>query len=248
MGDMKGHVALVTGGSRGIGRAICERLAGRGVRIAAGYSRNSEAAEELQAKFPEAGITIHQGNVGNADDCQRVIDEVMDQHGRLDILVNNAGITVDKTVRKMTPDDWDRVIQVNLNGAFYLSHAVLSGMLEQGYGRIINMSSAIGELGQIGQANYAAAKSGLFGLTMTLARETARKGITVNAVAPGYIETDMFEGVPDEVKNKIIEGIPTGRLGVPDEVARVVEFLADPESSYITGSVTDVNGGIHMGS
>jgi len=248
MADMKGQVALVTGGSRGIGRAICERLVGRGVKVAAGYSRNSAAAEELQQKFPDAGITIHQGNIGDADDCARVIQEVVDQHGQLDILVNNAGITVDKTIRKMTADDWNRVIQVNLNGAFYLSSAALPHMLEEGGGRIINISSVIGETGSIGQANYSAAKSGLFGLTMTMALETAKKGITVNSVAPGYIETDMFSDVPDEVQEKIVGTIPTGRLGKPDEVARVVEFLADPESSYITGSAFDVNGGLFMSS
>jgi len=248
MAAMKGQVALVTGGSRGIGRAICERLAGRGVRIAAGYSRNSEAAEELQQKFSDADISIHQGNIGDAEDCQRVVQEVIEQHGQLDILVNNAGITVDKTIRKMTPDDWNRVIQVNLNGAFYLSSSVLPHMLEQGGGRIINISSVIGETGSIGQANYSAAKSGLFGLTMTMALETAKKGITVNSVAPGYIETDMFSDVPDEVQEKIVGTIPTGRLGKPDEVARVVEFLADPESSYITGSAFDVNGGLFMSS
>lgn len=247
MADMKGHVALVTGGSRGIGRAISERLAGRGVRIAAGYSRNSEAAEELQRKFPDAEISIHQGNIGNADDCGRVVDEVMDRHGRLDILVNNAGITVDKTVRKMSADDWDRVIQVNLNGAFYLSSRALPIMLDQGGGRIINISSVIGEKGNIGQANYASAKAGLFGLTMSLALETAKKGITVNAVAPGFIETDMVGNIPDKVLDSIIEQIPTGRLGKPDEVARVVEFLADPESAYITGTVFSVNGGLYMG-
>ena len=246
MAAMKGQVALVTGGSRGIGRAICERLAGRGVRIAAGYSRNSEAAEELQQKFSDADISIHQGNIGDAEDCQRVVQEVIEQHGQLDILVNNAGITVDKTIRKMTPDDWNRVIQVNLNGAFYMSSTALPIMLEQGSGRIVNISSVIGEKGSVGQANYASAKSGLFGLTMTLALETAKKGITVNAVAPGYIETDMFGDVPDKIRDQIVGMIPTGRLGKPDEVARVVEFLADPESSYITGSIYNVNGGVFM--
>jgi NAD(P)-dependent dehydrogenase (short-subunit alcohol dehydrogenase family) len=243
---MHGQVALVTGGGRGIGRAICERLLGRGVRIAAGYSRHPSAAEELQQKFPDAEISIHQGNIGDAEDCKRVVDEVMQRYGQLDVLVNNAGITVDKTVRKMSFDDWNRVIQVNLNGAFYMSSTALPIMLEQGSGRIINISSVIGEKGSVGQANYAAAKSGLLGLTMTLALETAKKGITVNAVAPGYIETDMFGDVPEKIKDQIVGMIPTGRLGKPDEVARVVEFLADPESSYITGSLYNVNGGVFM--
>ncbi len=246
MADMQGQVALVTGGSRGIGRAISARLIGRGVSVAAGYSRDTEAAEQLQKDHPDAHITIHQGNIGNAEDCQRVIDEVLEEHGQLDILVNNAGITVDKTVRKMSPDDWDRVIQVNLNGAFYLCQSALPHMLEAGYGRMINISSVIGEKGSVGQANYASAKSGLLGLTMSLALETGRKAITVNAVTPGFIETDMVAGVPEKVLDGIVSQIPTNRLGQPDEVARVVEFLADPDSSYITGAVYSVNGGLHM--
>ena len=154
-----------------------------------------------------------------------MIDEVLEQHGRVDILVNNAGINIDKTVRRMTPDEWDRVVQVNLSGAFYLSRAILQHMLDRGYGRIVNMSSVIASSGNIGQANYAAAKSGEFGLTMSLALETARKGITVNAVTPGFISTEMTAGVPAEAMAKVIAKIPVGRLGEPDEVARVVEFL-----------------------
>jgi acetoacetyl-CoA reductase len=171
---------------------------------------------------------------------------VLDTHGQLDILVNNAGITADKTVRKMTVEDWDRVLQVNLSGAFYLSRAILQHMLDRGYGRIINISSIIGESGNIGQANYAAAKSGLFGLTMSLAQETARRGITVNDVAPGYISTDMVAAVPQEALDKVIAKIPVGRLGEPEEIARTVEFLADPDSSFITGQIFSVNGGQYM--
>jgi acetoacetyl-CoA reductase len=244
MGDMTGQVALVTGGIRGIGRAISERLANRGVTVAAGYSRGKEAADKFCADHP--GATVHQGNIGSAEDCERVIREVLDAHGKLDILVNNAGITVDKTVRKMTVEDWDRVIGVNLSGAFYLSRAILQHMLDRGSGRIINISSVIGEAGNIGQANYAASKSGLFGLTMSLAQETARKGITVNSVAPGYISTEMVQAVPEEALNKVIAKIPVGRLGEPDEVARVVEFLADPDSGFITGQIYSVNGGQYM--
>ena len=244
MGDMSGQVALVTGGIRGIGRAISERLAGRGVKVAAGYSGNKEAAEKFLNDHPNG--SVHQGNIGSAADCERVVGEVLDRHGQLDILVNNAGITIDKTVRKMTPEDWDRVVHVNLSGAFYLSQAILQHMLDRGSGRIINISSVIGSSGNIGQANYSAAKSGMFGLTMSLALETARKGITVNSVTPGYITTDMTAVVPAAALEKVIARIPAGRLGEPDEVARVVEFLADPESGYITGQVYAVNGGLYM--
>jgi acetoacetyl-CoA reductase len=244
MADMNGQVALVTGGIRGIGRAICERLAARGVQVAAGYSSNKDAAQQFLDDHPNG--SIHQGNIGSNADCERVIGEVLDQHGRLDILVNNAGITIDKTVRKMTPDDWDRVVHVNLSGAFYLSRAILQHMLDRGSGRIINISSVIGSSGNIGQANYAAAKSGMFGLTMSLALETARKGITVNSVTPGYITTDMTAAVPEAAMARVVEKIPAGRLGEPDEVARVVEFLADPDSAYITGQVYAVNGGLYM--
>jgi acetoacetyl-CoA reductase len=246
MADMNGQVALVTGGIRGIGLAICERLMNRGVKVAAGYGSNRDAAQQFADKYAEAGVSVHQGNIGSNEDCERVIGEVLDRHGQLDILVNNAGITMDKTMRKMTPDEWDHVIHVNLSGAFYLSRAILQRMLDRGYGRIVNISSVIGSAGGFGQANYAAAKSGMFGLTMSLALETASKGITVNSVTPGYITTDMTAAVPPAVVEKIVARIPAGRFGEPNEVARVVEFLADPESGYITGQVYAVNGGLYM--
>ena len=246
MADMNGQVALVTGGTRGIGLAICERLMNRGVKVAAGYAGKHDHAQQFADKYADHGVTIHQGNIGHNDDCVRVLGEVLDRHGQLDILVNNAGITLDKTVRKMIPEEWDHVIHVNLSGAFYLSKAILQNMLDNGYGRIINISSVIGSSGGFGQANYASAKSGLFGLTMSLALETAAKGITVNAVTPGYITTDMTAAVPGNVMEKLIANIPVGRLGEPNEVARVVEFLADPESGYITGQVYPVNGGLYM--
>jgi len=244
MANRNGQVALVTGGIRGIGAAICHRLADRGMRIAAGYSRDKEAADLFRETHP--GSSVHQGDIGAVEDCERVISEVLSQHGRLDVLVNNAGITADKTVRRMTPHDWDRVVQVNLSGAFYLSRAILQHMLDRGSGRIINISSIIGESGNIGQANYAAAKAGLFGLTMSLAQETARKGITVNSVAPGYVSTEMVAAVPQAALEKVIAKIPAGRLGEPDEIARVVEFLADPDSGFITGQIYSVNGGQYM--
>jgi len=246
MADMNGQVALVTGGIRGIGLAISERLMNRGITVAAGYSSNHDDARLFAEKHADHGVTVHQGNIGHNEDCVRVIDEVIDQHGHLDILINNAGITVDKTVRKMSPAEWDRVLNVNLSGAFYLSRAVLQHMLDRGYGRIVNISSVVGSAGGFGQANYAAAKSGMFGLTMSLALETASKGITVNSVTPGYITTDMTAAVPAAAMDKIVTRIPVGRLGDPNEVARVVEFLADPESGYMTGGVYPVNGGLYM--
>ena len=245
MADMTGQVALVTGGIRGIGagdqRAARRPRSHRRRRLLPRQGRRRRSS----AKTTPAR-SVHQGNIGSVEDCERVISEVLDTHGRLDILVNNAGITVDKTVRKMTAEDWDRVVQVNLSGAFYLSRAILQHMLDRGSGRIINISSIIGESGNIGQANYAAAKAGLFGLTMSLAQETARKGITVNSVAPGYISTEMVAAVPKEALDKVIAKIPVGRLGEPDEIARVVEFLADPDSGFITGQIYSVNGGQYM--
>ena len=246
MGErLNGQVALVTGGSRGIGLAICQALLEQGATIAAGYSRDEASANALVATAPDR-ISAHQGNIGAVADCQRVVAEVLDRHGRIDILVNNAGITSDRTVRRMASDDWDRVVTVNLSGAFYMSRAVLDPMLAAGYGRIVNISSVIGETGNIGQANYAAAKSGLFGLTKTLALETARKGITVNCVAPGFIATDLVTAVPEEVLANVVADIPVGRLGEPEEIARVVEFLVDTDAGYITGTVVSVNGGLNM--
>jgi NAD(P)-dependent dehydrogenase (short-subunit alcohol dehydrogenase family) len=246
MADMTGQVAVVTGGARGIGKAISERLANRGMKVAVGYSNGRDAAAELAEKY--SGMTIHQGNIGSREDCERVVQEVYDQHGRIDVLVNNAGITADKMLHKMEVEDWDKVVQVNLSGTFYMSHLAFNHMRERGSGRIVSISSVIGERGNAGQANYAATKSGLFGLTMSLAMEGAKKGVTANCVAPGYIETDMVAGVPESALEKIVSQVPVGRLGQPDEVARVVEFLADPDSAYITGQVYSVNGGLFMSS
>jgi acetoacetyl-CoA reductase len=243
-----GHVALVTGGTRGIGSAITTMLAKNGARVAAGYSKGKDAAEALQAKLSGEGaqVSVHQGRVDDPADCQRVFDEVMEKFGRVDFLVNNAGITVDKTVRKMTFDDWHNVLNVNLFGAFAMTKAVLEHMIERGSGRIVNISSVIGETGNVGQANYAASKAGLFGLTKSLALEMARRGITVNVVAPGFIETEMVGAMPQAALDSIVTQIPQRRLGRPDEVARVVQFLLEDESSYITGAVYTINGGLDM--
>jgi len=260
---LAGRVALVTGGTRGIGASIGHSLAAQGASIAAGYSGNIEKAERFAADFcgvfgPGGAVSVHQGNVASGDDCRRVVAEVLEQHGRLDILVNNAGITIDKTILKLTDDDWHKVLDVNLSGAFFLSQAALAHMVERGTGRIINVSSVIGEVGNIGQANYAASKSGLFGLTKTFAREAAfllarsgklddgSIGLTVNTVTPGYISTEMVAAVPEKVLEKIKAGIPLRRLGSPQEIARVVHFLAADASSYITGQVWGVNGGMDM--
>jgi NAD(P)-dependent dehydrogenase (short-subunit alcohol dehydrogenase family) len=258
---LTGRVALVTGGIRGIGAAISEELASQGATIAAGFSGNVERAEQFAKDFANrfgTSVSTHRGNVASPDDCRRVVNEVIEQHGRLDILINNAGITIDKTILKLSDDDWHKVLDVNLSGTFFLSQAALGHMVERGSGRIINVSSIIGEIGNIGQANYAASKSGLFGLTKTFALEAAfllersgkldddSIGITVNTVTPGYTWTEMVAAVPEKVLDKLKAQIPLRRFGRPEEVARIVGFLSADESSYITGQVWGVNGGMDM--
>ncbi len=243
---LEGKVALVTGGVRGIGLAISESLIAEGVRVATGYSRNGEAAEQFLAQHEGAGASTHQGSIDSSTDCERVVQEVIDRHGKLDILINNAGVNVDRTVRKMDASEWDHVIGVNLNGTFYMCRAAVPHMIDRGEGRIINISSVIGERGNIGQANYAASKSGQFGLTRSLALECANKGVTVNCVAPGFIETDMTGSVPEKIMERVVESIPMRRLGQPAEVARLVLFLSEPDSSYITGQIYSINGGLYM--
>jgi len=260
---LAGRVALVTGGTRGIGASICTSLASQGAVVAAGYSGNAERARAFAASFERrfgarVRLTVHRGNVAMPEDCQRVVQEVIGQHGRLDILVNNAGITIDKLTVNLTTGDWDKVLNVNLSGAFYMAQAALGHMLERGTGRIINVSSITGEIGNVGQANYAASKSGLLGLTKALAREAAfllarsgkltpdTVGLTVNAVAPGLIGTEMLDTIPAKALARLTAQIPCGRLGRPEEVARIVHILAADASSYITGQVWGVNGGMDM--
>jgi acetoacetyl-CoA reductase/3-oxoacyl-[acyl-carrier protein] reductase len=254
-----GRVALVTGGTRGIGAAISRSLARRGAVVAAGFSSDTIRAADFATtlQLDGADASVHQGNVGDPDDCARVVREVIDQHGRLDVLVNNAGVTVDRPISMMSVDDWHNVLRINLSGAFYMSKPALGHMLERGSGRIINISSVVAETGNVGQANYAASKSGLLGLTKSLAREAALAvakaggpeggiGVTVNAITPGLIETDMTAAIPDKAMARILSAIPIGRIGRPEEVARVVRFLAADSSSYITGQVWAVNGGYDM--
>ena len=260
---LEGRVALVTGGTRGIGAAICKSLASQGASVAAGYSGNRERAEQFIKEFERdfngpGRATVHQGNVSNPEDCRRVVQEVLDQHGRIDILVNNAGITMDKMAMKMSIDEWNTVLAVNLSGSFYMAQPVLEHMVERGTGRIIFVSSVIGETGNIGQANYAASKAGMLGLTKTLAKESAfilaragrlvdnGVGITVNTVTPGFVATEMVESIPEKVLDRIRSQIPVGRLCQPEEIARVVHFLAADASAYITGQVWGVNGGLDM--
>jgi acetoacetyl-CoA reductase len=243
-----GQVALVTGGTRGIGAAITRMLALSGCRVAAGYHHGTETALALETELEAQGAicSIHQGRVDDADACKRVVDEVVGKYGRLDFLINNAGITIDKTIRKMSMDDWHKVLNVNLFGAFCMSKLALEHMVERGSGRIVNISSVIGEIGNVGQTNYAASKAGLFGFTKSLALETARRGITVNAVSPGFIGTEMVAAIPPAVLETIVEKIPQRRLGRPEDVARMVRFLLEDESSYITGATFNVNGGLDM--
>jgi acetoacetyl-CoA reductase/3-oxoacyl-[acyl-carrier protein] reductase len=260
---LAGRVALVTGGTRGIGAAICRSLASQGASVAAGYSAHREGAErfleEFERDFGGPGrATLHQGNVSSPEDCRRVVHEVLDQHGRLDILVNNAGITIDKMVMKMSVEDWNTVLSVNLSGSFYMAQPALEHMIERGTGRIIFVSSVIGEHGNVGQANYAASKAGMLGLTKSLAKEATfileragRReddgiGLTVNTVTPGFVATEMLENVPQKVLDRIRAQIPVGRFCRPEEIARVVHFLAADASAYITGQVWGVNGGLEI--
>ena len=240
---MTQRVAVVTGGTRGIGAAISRMLKDKGYKVAATYAGNDAAAEKFKA---ETGIAVYKFDVGNFAACQTAVAQIEKELGPVDILVNNAGITRDSTMRRLTRDMWEAVIDTNLGSCFNMSKAVWEGMNTRGFGRIVNIGSINGQGGQYGQVNYAAAKSGIHGFTKALAQEGARFGITVNAIAPGYVDTDMVRAVPAEVLEKIIARIPRGRLGTAADIARGVVFLTADEADFITGSTVSINGGQHM--
>ena len=245
---MNNRVALVTGGTGGIGTAICKKLADMGHKVATNY-RNEEKARAWQDKMKAEGydFTLVKGDVGTPEEAAAMVKQVEEKLGPVEILVNNAGITRDGTFHKMSADQWGDVINTNLNSVFNVTRPVIDGMRERKWGRIIQISSINGLKGQYGQANYAAAKAGMHGFTISLARENAKIGITVNTVSPGYVATDMVMAVPEEVRAKIAADIPTGRLGKPEEIAYAVAFLVDDQASWITGSNLDINGGQHRG-
>jgi acetoacetyl-CoA reductase len=238
-----GRVAIVTGGTRGIGEAISVALKNMGMKVAANYAGNDERAREFTDR---TGIPAYKWDVSNFDACQEGVKKVEEDLGPVDVLVNNAGITRDTTMKRMDHQKWQDVIDTNLGGCFNMAKAVFEGMQGRNYGRIVNIGSINGQAGQYGQVNYAAAKSGIHGFTKALAQEGARNGVTVNAIAPGYIDTDMVAAVPEEVLGKIIAKIPVGRLGKAEEIARAVAFLVDEQGGFITGSTMSVNGGQHM--
>ena len=237
------RVALVTGGSRGIGAAIATALKEAGYRVAANYGGNDEAARAFSA---ETGIPVFKWDVADHGACAAGVAQVAEQLGPVEVLVNNAGISRDGFLHKMTPENWQRVIDVDLCSCYHMSHAVLGGMRGRSFGRIVNISSINGQVGQLGVANYAAAKAGMLGFTKALALENAAKGITVNAVCPGYVRTELIAHVGPEMMERIVSGIPAGRIAEPEEVGRCVAFLVADEASYITVSTLSVNGGAYM--
>jgi acetoacetyl-CoA reductase len=237
------RVAIVTGGTRGIGAAISKLLHQNGYKVAANYAGNAERAKAFEA---ETGIKTYKWDVASYEDCVAGVKQVESELGPVDIVVNNAGITRDGTLQRMSHEQWQAVIDTNLGGCFNMCRAVIEGMRERGFGRIVNIGSINGQAGQYGQVNYAAAKSGIHGFTKALAQEGAARGITVNAIAPGYIDTDMVAAVPANVLEKIVAKIPVGRLGRAEEIARGVQFLVADEAGFVTGSTLSINGGQHM--
>ena len=246
---LKGRVALVTGAVGGIGRAISLHLAQEGAILALNYLLEREQdAEDFLKELTGQGYRakLYKTDVSRFHEAVRLVETITKDLGPVDVLINNAGITIDKTLKNMSPEQWQKVIGVDLDSVFYCSRAVIEQMLGRGYGRMINISSVVGQKGNFGQTNYAAAKAGIIGFTKALALETAKKGITVNAIAPGFVKTAMTEKIPKDVMDKIVESIPIGRLAEPSEIARAIVFLADEKSSYITGQVMGINGGFYM--
>jgi acetoacetyl-CoA reductase len=237
------RLAVVTGGTRGIGEAISIALKDAGYKVVASYAGNDQAAAEFKDR---TGIPVYKFDVAEYESCQAAVAQIESEHGPVEVLVNNAGITRDATMHKMTFEQWNEVVQTNLSSCFNMCHAVIKGMRDRQFGRIVNIGSINGQAGQYGQVNYAAAKSGIHGFTKALAQEGAAKGITVNAIAPGYIATDMVRAVPEKVLEKIVERIPVGRLGEADEIARGVVFLVSDNAGFVTGSTLSINGGQHM--
>lgn len=237
------HIALVTGGTRGIGAAICKRLQEDGFRVAATYQKNAEQAEAFSTT---TGIKVYQWDVRDLAACQAGVIKIEQELGEINVLVNNAGITMDGAFHKMSSPQWDEVISTNLTSCFNMCQVVLPGMRDREYGRIINISSINGQQGQFGQTNYAAAKAGILGFTKSLALETAAKHITVNAVAPGYVNTDMVAKVSADILTQIIAKIPVGRLGEPEDIAHAVSFLANEKTSFMTGATLTINGGQYL--
>lgn len=244
---LEGKVALVTGGTGGIGASICKRLADAGAKVATNY-RNKEKAEKWQAEMKAEGydVRIYNVDVTDYEACQGMVAQIEKELGPIDIVVNNAGVTQDTTLRKMSKEQWDTVLNINLDSCFNVTRPVIAGMMERGWGRVINISSINGQKGQVGQTNYAASKAGMHGFTMALAQEVARKGVTVNTISPGYIATDMVMAVPEDIRKQIVAQIPVGRLGTAEEIADLVEFIASDKAGFITGADIAANGGQHM--
>lgn len=243
--DLTGKVAIVTGGTGAIGTAICRQLAAAGAKVATNY-RSEEKLKHWQQESGNKDFFAYKCDVTDFNSCKAFVAAVEKELGPVDILVNNAGITMDTTLRKMSWEQWNTVLNTNLDSVFNMSRQVVQGMMDRGYGRIINISSINGQKGQIGQCNYSAAKAGMHGFTMALAQEVARKGVTVNTLSPGYIATEMVMAVPEDIRKQIIAQIPVGRLGTVEEVAASVDFLCSPEAGFITGADIAANGGQHM--